>query len=118
VSPRVGRDIALRFGAAPHRIGDVSSALFHAGQRHPPRTAARRLLWGIVTLLPLGAIAACLTVGAVLGWTGDVSMTDADRLWLTVFAAIFDLVFVLTLVVGTIRVTRQFAQERSTTPSS
>ncbi len=92
----------------------MSFALFQAGRRRPPRTAARRVLWGIVTLLPLGVIAGSLTVGAVLGWTGEVALSESDRLWLTVFAVGFDLVFVLTLVLGTIGVTRQFAQERST----
>lgn len=92
----------------------MSFVLFQAGRRRPPRTAARRVVWGIVTLLPLGVIAACLTVGAILGWMGEVALSSSDRLWLTVFAAGFDLVFVLTLVLGTIGVTRQFAQERST----
>lgn len=96
----------------------MSSVLFHAGQRKPPRTAARRLLWAIVTLVPLGVIAVCLTVGVVLGWTGEVAMSGSDSLWLTVFAVILDLVFVLTLIFGAIRVTQQFAQERAASQKS
>lgn len=96
----------------------MSFVLFQAGRQRPPRTAARRVLWGVVTLLPLGVIAACFTVGATLGWTGETPVSEADRLWLTVWAAGFDLVFLLTLVFGAISVTRQFVYERSTRSSS
>jgi len=96
----------------------VSFVLFQAGNRRPPRTAARRILWGVVTLVPLGAIAAALTVGAIQGWTGEQALTESDTLWLTVWAAGMDLVFVSVLVGGVIAVTRHLAQERSTTPPS
>ncbi|GAA1138013.1 hypothetical protein GCM10009651_22570 [Microbacterium natoriense] len=91
----------------------MSSGLFHAGLRRAPRTAARRIVWGVVTLVPLGAIAACFTVVAVLGWFGEIAQTDAERMSFTVFAVIFDLIFVLTLVFGAVEVTRQFARERA-----
>ncbi|WP_314648096.1 hypothetical protein [uncultured Microbacterium sp.] len=91
----------------------MSFALFQAGQRRAPRTAARRIVWGVVMLLPLGAIAACFTVGAVLGWTGDEAVGDAERAWLTGFAIWFDLLFVVTLVGGVIAVRRQLAEERA-----
>lgn len=96
----------------------MSSALLHAGQRRAPRTAARRIMWGVITLLPLGAIAACFTVGAVLGWTGDEAVGDAERAWHTGFAIWFDLLFVVTLVGGVIEVRRQLAQERAARSSS
>lgn len=91
----------------------MSFALFHAGQRRAPRTAARRIAWGVITLLPLGAIAACFTVGAVLGWTGEAAVGDGELAWLTGFAIGFDLLFVVTLVGGIIEVRRQLAQERA-----
>lgn len=91
----------------------MSFALFEAGQRRAPRTAARRIVWGVVTLLPLGVIAACFTVGAVLGWTGDEAVGDAELAWLTGFASGFDLLFLVTLVGGVIGVRRQHAEERA-----
>lgn len=96
----------------------MSSALFHAGQRRAPRTAARRIVWGVVTLLPLGAIAACVTVGAVLGWTGDEAVGGAELAWLTGLAIWFDLLFVVMLVGGVIEVRRQRARERKARSAS
>lgn len=64
-----------------------------------------------MTLVPLGAIAACFTVVAVLGWFGEIAQADAERIPFTVFAVIFDLIFVLALVFGAVEVTRQFARE-------
>lgn len=90
----------------------MSFVLFSAGRRHAPRTAARRVLWGVLALAPLGGIGAAFTIGAVLGWAGEWS--HSETIWLIVFAASFDLVFAGVLVAGIIAVLLQAAQERET----
>lgn len=49
----------------------MSFVLLSAGRRHAPRTAARRVLWGVLDLAPLGVISAASTFGAVLVWAGE-----------------------------------------------
>lgn len=98
----------------------MSFVLFEMGRSRPPRTAKRRIMWMIVTLVPLAVIAGLMTAGAVSNWIAlDRGAVPApglgDTIGLTVCGGIGLLVFVVVLVLGVRRVREQRVTERTKT---
>ncbi|MFK4731256.1 hypothetical protein ROT00_16325 [Agromyces mediolanus] len=93
----------------------MSGALFHAGNRTAPRTAGRRIVWMVVTLVPLGALATVFTVAAVSAWAdgGPPPRELGEAVQFTVIAAISGLFFLITAIGGVVRVREQLREERA-----
>ncbi|WP_033349543.1 hypothetical protein [Leucobacter salsicius] len=100
----------------------MSAALFQAGYRKQPRTAARRIVWMVVTLVPFGVFAGFMVTGAVANWlllSRDVPAQAAgtvptllDTWMLTAYGVVATLAWVIVLVLGVRRVQEQRARER------
>ncbi|WP_105565463.1 hypothetical protein [Microbacterium halophytorum] len=101
----------------------MPASLLHLGERRPPGSARKRITWTIVTLVPLGAIAGLLAFGAIANWAlrarGEVPAPDlGDTIWMTVLATLMRVTFVLSLVIGMVRVREDRAVERERARSS
>lgn len=93
-------------------------AMYQLGKSRPPRTAARRVGWMVVTLGFLGVVVGFMLAGAISNWfalgRGVVPAPDlSETVLLTLLGVVGAVLFMVTLVLGVRRVREQRAVEQA-----